>query len=204
MILPLNLAFADGSTSSSGSEILNGQVDLHTAESNVSTSVVNAEGNVAAQSSAGGNNLQVVTMNDTGVLNNQYTTSIDISANLSANVQNSGGTVTLQSQAICNGADVSTDPHITAVNSSQECDAVDPSASVNANVVNAGNDVSIASTAMGNSFSEDTNATQMPTQNYQLNQSSVNSTVNAKITNVAGNVTVNSTAMGNNAQIIGY
>ena len=205
MILPLSLAYAQTSTDAQdGSLVLNGQIDLHLSSSNVNTNLTNAAGNVTGTSAAVGNNLEVVTMNNANVTNNQFVTSVSISADQNATVTNVGGTTALQSQAICNAADVSTDPHTTAVYSSQVCDANDPSALLNATVTNAGNDVSLSSQAVGNSFSEDTNAAYMPTQNYQTNASNIASTVNAKVTNVSGNVTVNSTAIGNNAQIVQY
>lgn len=202
MILPLNLACAQ--TSSDGSIVLNGQVDLHLSASNVNTSITNVAGNVTGTSSSAGNNLEVVTMNDSTVSNSQYVTSVSIAADQNANVQNTGGTVTLQSQALCNAADVSTDPHTTAVTSTQTCYANDPSSLLNANVLNAGNDTSLSSTSVGNSFSEDTNAAYMPTTNQQMNASSIASTVNATVKNVAGNVTVSSSSVGNNAQIVQY
>lgn len=170
----------------------------------MNTNIANIAGNVTGTSAAVGNNLQVVTMNDSNVTNNQYTTSVSISADQNATVANTGGTVDLQSQAICNAADVSTDPHTTAVYSNQNCQANDPSALLNASVTNAGNDVSLASTAVGNTFTEDTNAAYMPTQNYQTNASNIASTVNANVKNVSGNVSVNSAAIGNNAQIVQY
>jgi hypothetical protein len=205
MILPLNLAYADGSTSTpDGTLVLNGQVDFQITSSKVNTSITNAVGNVSGSSSSVGNNLEVVTMDNANVANSQYVSGISISADQNATVQNVGGTTTLQSQAICNAADVSTDPTTTAVNSSQVCHANDPSALLNASVTNAGNDVSLSSQAVGNSFSEDTNAPSMPTQNYQNNASNIASTVNSKVTNVSGNVTVNSSAIGNNAQIVQY
>jgi hypothetical protein len=204
-ILPLNLACAQASNSTpDGSLVLNGQIDFHVTSSNVNTSVTNAAGNVSGSSASVGNNLEVVTMDNATVNNNQYVSSVSISADQNADVKNVGGTVTLQSQAICNAADVSTDPHSTTVTSTQECQANDPSALLNATVTNAGNDVSLSSQAVGNSFSEDTNAASMPTQNTQINESNIASTVNAKVTNVQGNVSVNSTAIGNNAQIVQY
>jgi hypothetical protein len=203
-ILPLSLACAQTSNNSDGSIVLNGQIDLHLSSSNVNTSITNAAGNVSGTSAAVGNNLEVVTMNNANVSNNQYVSSVSISADQNATVKNTGGMVTLESQAICNAADVSTDPHTTAVASQQECQANDPSALLNATVTNAGNDVSLSSQAVGNSFSEDTNAAYMPTQNTQLNASNIASTVNSKVTNVQGNVTVNSAAIGNNAQIVQY
>jgi hypothetical protein len=202
LILPLNLAYADGSTS--GSNVLNGQIDLQLSSSHLNTSVSNSPGNVANASSAVGNNVEVVTMDNTNVTNSQYVGNVSINADQNANVQNIGGTVSLSSQAACNAADVSTDPHTAAIYSNQTCNASDPSALLNANVANINNDVSLSSQAIGNSFSEDTNAQYMPVQNYQTNSASIASTVNSKVTNVNGNITINSTAVGNNAQIVQY
>ena len=203
-ILPLSLAFADGSTNGTGSNVLNGQIDFQVTSSNLNTNISTVNGSVANTSSAVGNNLEVVTMDNTVVTNNQYVSGVSISADQTANVNAVAGTVNLQSQAICNAADVSTDPHTTSVTSDQECQASDPSALLNAKVVNAGDDTTLASQAVGNSFSMDTNAAYMPVQNQQLNNAATASTVNSTVKNVNGNVTVNSTAIGNNAQIVQY
>ena len=200
----MSLAYADGSTSPASSDILNGQVDFHVAQSNLNVDTTNVAGNVSQQSVAGGNAVEIVTMSNTEVTNNQYVSSVDVGSAMNANISNTGGTVSLSSQAICNSASVSMDPTSTNVYSNQECDAKDPSATLNASVVNAGNDVSLASAAVGNSFEEDTNALHGAVQNYQINESSVNSDVNGAVTNVNGNVTTTSTAIGNTAQIIHY
>ena len=149
LILPANLACAQ--QNNDVANILNGQIDLKSDVSNLNTQISNVAGNVNATSTAGGNNVEVFTMNNTNVLNKQFVGSgADIVATQNADVQNAGGTVTLQSQAICNAADVSTDPHTTAVTSDQECQANDPSALLNAKVVNAGDDTTLASQAVGN------------------------------------------------------
>jgi hypothetical protein len=206
LILPMNLAFADGSNSAPApqSNILNGQLDFHVTNATLDTNVTGAAGNVSAASVAGGNAVDITTMSNTNVDNSQYVTSVDISANQSANVHNVNGEVDLQSQAVCNSASISMDPTSTNVASKQECDAVDPSASVTANVANIGNDVSISSTAVGNTFEEDTNAKYGNVATQQLNQSNMYSTVNANVANVAGNVSLTSTAIGNTAQIVHY
>jgi len=201
-ILPLSLACAQ--TSTDGSIVLNGQVDLKTTFSIANTNIGNIAGNVNGSSGSTGNNLEVVTMNNANVSNSQFVGGVSISADQNATVQNTGGTVTLQSQALCNAADVSTDPHTTAVNSTQTCYANDPAALLNASVTNAGNDVSLSSQGVGNSFSMDTNAAYMPVQNAQMNMSNVASTVNSTVKNVAGNVTVSSSSVGNTAQIVQY
>jgi hypothetical protein len=202
MTLPLSLAYAGQSTDSS--DILNGQVDFHVDHTNLNLDVTDAAGNVSGTSVAGGNAVDITTMNNTNVTNNQYVSSVSVSSDLNANVANTGGTVDLQSQAVCNSAGVSTDPAYTNVYSQQECDAQDPSASLNANLQNIGNDVSLASTAVGNSFEEDTNAKYSNIQNYQINNSNINATTNANIVNVNGNVDASATAIGNTAQIIHY
>ncbi|HTQ13776.1 MAG TPA: hypothetical protein VMH86_07865 [Rhizomicrobium sp.] len=200
-ILPLSLAYAGGS---SESNILNGQVDFHTAQSTLNVDTSNVAGNVAQQSVAGGNAVDITTMNNTEVTNNQYVSSVDVSSHMNANVTNTGGTVSLSSQAVCNSAGVSMDPTSTNVYSNQECNAVDPSSTLNASVYNAGNDVSLASAAIGNSFEEDTNAKHGAVQNYQINNSNVSSAVNGSVVNVNGNVTATSAAIGNTAQIVHY
>ena len=203
LTLPASLACAG--ESNDVSNILNGQVNLQSDISKVNTQVQNVVGNVDGTSTAGGNNVQIYTMNDTNVLNKQYVgPSADIVSIQNADVENAGGTVTLQSQAICNGADISTDPHNVNVKSSQDCNATDPYAQLNANVVNAGNDTSLAAVAVGNTFSEDTNAPNSNIITRQTNNSTEEAVVNSTVTNVAGNVSVNGTAIGNNAQIIHY
>jgi hypothetical protein len=167
MILPLNLAFADGSTSGTGSNVLNGQIDFQVTSSNLNTNVSTVNGSVSNASSAVGNNLEVVTMDNTVVTNNQYVSGVSISADQTANVNAVSGSVNLQSQAICNAADVSTDPHVAAVSSNQVCNANDPSSYLAANVSNVGNGVTLGAQSIGNSFSEDTNAATMPVQNIQ-------------------------------------
>ncbi len=184
--------------------ILNGQVNLHVAVSKVDTEIMNVEGDADAQSVAAGNVLDVTTMNDTYVVNNQYATSVNISSTMNTSVQNVQGSVGIQSQALCNGANISTDPITTSVTSYQECEAKDPSSTVNAFVQNVKGDTSIASSALGNTFSADSNAPNMPVDTTQINRSSVYSTVNANVYNVLGSVGVSSAAIGNNAQVIHY
>ena len=137
--------------------------------------------------------------------NNQFVGSgADIVAIQNANVQNVGGTVDLQSQAVCNGADISTDPSDVNVKSNQVCDATDPYADLNANVSNVNNSVALGSTAVGNSFSEDTNAPNTNIVTRQTNNSFEDAVVNSTVSNVNGNVSVSASAIGNNAQIIHY
>ncbi|HEY1711167.1 MAG TPA: hypothetical protein VGG10_23070 [Rhizomicrobium sp.] len=205
-ILAGTSAFADGSTSPlNGSIILNSQTQLHTVESNVSTEAMNVNtGDFAAQSIAGGNAVDITTMQDTNVTNSQYTSSIDIGASLSANVKNVYGDATLSSQAFCNNASVSTDPTTTVVYSQQECQAQDPSASLSATVQNVGGGLSSSAVSLGNNFEEDTNAPNAPVQNYQLNASNVSAINNTNAYNVQGSVSIVGQAIGNNAQIVHY
>src|SRR5580692_1405154 len=111
LTLPLSQAYADGSTNQTGSDVLNGQVDLQLSSSQLNTNINNAAGNVNNASTAVGNNAEIVTMDNTTVTNSQYVGNISISADQNASVSNVGGTVTLSSQAVCNSVDVSTDPH---------------------------------------------------------------------------------------------
>ena len=192
-------------TSTNTSNVLNGQIDLQSDIAKLNTQVTNIAGNVASSADAGGNNVQIYTMNDTNVLNTQIVgNSADIVATQNANVQNAGGTVDLQAQAICNGTDISTDPHNVNVNSYQECDATDPYAQLNANVDTAGNDTSLLATAIGNTFSEDTNAPNTNIITRQLNTSTEEAVVNSAVKNVYGNLSIGATAVGNTATIVHY
>jgi hypothetical protein len=57
---------------------------------------------------------------------------------------------------------------------------------------------------MGNAFEADSNASNMPVNNLQINHSNITATTTANVSNVAGTVSVTSAAIGNNAQIVHY
>jgi len=201
-ILPLSLACADGSNDQS--DIVNGQITFSDSISHVNVDVGNVWGDVNAQSVAGGNSLDVTTMNDTNLTNNQYTQAGSIAADLNANARQVSGDVDLSAQAFCNNASVSTDPNNVSVYSAQECHASDPSTAVNATVQDVAGNVSVSGSSIGNSFEEDTNAPNAQVQNYQLNDSQLAATVNASVWNVKGSVDISGAAIGNSAQIIHY
>lgn len=203
-ILPLSLACAAGSTDTTGSNILNGQVNFNASVSTLNTSAYSMGGDVVGQSVAGGNAVDITTMNDTHVTNNQYNKSTTIDSTINAGVGNIGGSVGFSSQAVCNSAGVSTDPTVTAVNSNQECRSIDPSSTINANIAHVGGDIGLASHAVGNTFEADSNASNMPVTTNQINSSFVHSKVNANVANVGGGLSASSAAIANNAQIIHY
>ncbi len=200
MLVP---AFA-GNTSDTGSQILNGQIALHTSISTLQTVIDNVGQDVGVQSVAAGNVLDVTTMNDTHVSNDQYTSTVDISSDLGARVTNVGGDVGITGQAVCNSAGISTDPTITAITSKQQCDAVDPTSRAYVDATGVGGSFSLANSALGNSFEADSNASNMPVDTTQINHSNVNAVTTANVSNVAGTVSVTSAAIGNNAQIVHY
>jgi hypothetical protein len=202
-ILPLMPAFAADS-SDTGSQILNGQVNLDRVTSTLTTTVANVGGDVSVQSAAAGNVLDVTTMNDTTVNTNQYAASSEIGSYLGAAVTNVSGSVAVTGQAICNSAAVSSDPTLTAVNNTQVCNARDPSSTVYVDAANIGGSVSIANSAIGNTFEADSNATSMPISNTQVNTSASVAATTANVKNVSGTVAVGSTAVGNSAQIVHY
>jgi hypothetical protein len=202
LIIRLNPAFAGDSTS--GSVILNGQVDLHTGISTLNTTILNVHGDTGIQSTAGGNAVDITTMNNTSVDSSQYTSSVDIFSDLGAQVTNVDGSVGVQGQAICNSAQVSTDPSYTNVNSSQECRAIDPTSAANVAATNVSGDFSLANTAAGNSFEEDTNAPNANITTQQMNASNTLANTTANVMNVGGTVSVTSTSIGNTAQIVHY
>ena len=159
---------------------------------------------MGVQSVAAGNVVDITTMNDTHVTNNQYVSSVDISSDLGARVTNVGGDVAIQGQAVCNSASVSTDPIVTAINSTQVCNAVDPTSMAYVDAANINGSFSLANSAVGNSFEADSNASNMPVSTTQVNTSNVNAKTTANVSNVAGTVSVTSAAIGNNAQIVHY
>lgn len=198
------LSQAYAGSSSEGSQVLNGQVDLHTSISTLQTTIDRTGSSVGVQSVAAGNALDVTTMNDTHVTNNQYVSSVDISSDLGARVTNVGGDAAIQSQAVCNSASISTDPNVTAIKSTQQCDAVDPASRAYVDASNIGGSFSLANSAIANTFEADSNARNMPVDNTQINHSNVNAATTAHVSNVAGTVSVTSAAIGNNAQILHY
>jgi hypothetical protein len=202
-ILPISLACAGGSIDD-GSNILNNQINFSNSISHVNVDVGDVWGDVSAQSVAGGNSLDVTTLNDTTLTNTQYNQSGAIAADLNASVRQVSGDVDLSAQAFCNSASISSDPNNVSVYSSQECHAADPSTDVNAAVQDVAGNVSVSGSSIGNSFEEDTNAPNANVQNNQLNDSNLAATVNASVWSVKGSVSVAGAAIGNSAQIIHY
>lgn len=197
-------AFADSSNDGGVSNILNGQVNLTNQTATLNLNSTNVQGNITGAAVSGGNAIDITTMNNTNVNNNQYVSTSNIDADTYANLNNVGGTTDLSSQSVCNSASISMDPTSTNVDSTQECKAVDPSATLTANVSNTNNDVSLATTAVSNTFEEDTNAPYGNVANYQINHSAVNASTTATTSNVGGNLTATATAIGNTGQIIHY
>lgn len=184
--------------------ILNGQVDFNVSLSKANVNVEDVGGNAVGQSVAGSNVVDITTMQDTKVNNQQYSTSSLVSSELNVNANNVGGSVGYQSQSVCNSANVSTDPTTTDVYSNQECRAQDPTSTLNAGITNVKGDVSLATSSLGNNFEEDTNAPNAPVETYQINSSATYSNVNANVANIGGSVSTTSAAIGNNSQIVHY
>lgn len=190
---------------SMGSHILNNQINLQNNWSNMNASVDTVGGDVVAQGSAGGNLVDITTMNNTRVLNSQIVgPAANIGSNINLDTNNVWGSVGIQNQVLCNGASVSTDPILTAVNSNQECHATDPYSSIKTNISNLAGNAVIMGSALGNSFEADSNAPNMPIFSRQLNNSGVVSNVNSNIFNAGGSVGLSSSAIGNTSQIIHY
>ena len=200
--MPLAPAMAD---SAIGSQIMNGQINLQTNWSNLNGSVDTVGGDVVAQGSAAGNMVDITTMNDTRVQNSQIVgPQANIGSNVNMDANNVWGSVGVSSQALCNGAQVSTDPILTKVNSYQECNARDPYSSINTNITNVAGNAVVQGSAIANSFEADSNAPNMPIHSTQLNNSIVSSTINANAYNIGGSIGMSSSAIGNTSQIIHY
>jgi len=203
VMLVLTPAFAGNSSDPSGSQILNGQIALHTANSSLHTTIDGVGQDVGVQSVAAGNTLDVTTMNDTTVTNNQYVSSVT-----SAPISRGGDQRRRQrgdpGQAVCNSASVSTDPNITKINNTQQCDAIDPTSGTYVYADGVGGSLSVTNLAAGNTLERTPNASNMPVNNLQINHANVNAMTTATVSNVGGSVSVSSAAIGNSAQIIHY
>jgi hypothetical protein len=201
--LSTSLAYAGGT--SSGSNIINGQINLQSQFSNLTGNVDTIQGDAVVQGAAAGNLIDITTMNNTRVQNSQMVgPNAAIDSNVTTNVSNVFGSTSVSNQAICNGAGVSTDPTLTAVNSVQKCTASDPSAAMHTNISNIAGDAVIQNSALGNSLEADSNAPNMPIVSRQMNNSMEASTVHANVSNVGGSTSLTSSAVGNTAQVIHY
>jgi len=188
-----------------GSQILNNQINLDNNWSNLHASVGTVGGDVAVQGAAGGNLIDITTMNDTKVFNNQNVgPNASIGSNITLGANNVWGSVGVQNQVICNGASVSTDPVLTSVHSNQECHAADPYSQINTNIFNVAGNVVVQGSALANSFEADSNAPNMPIMTRQINTSGSVSNVTAGVLNTGGSIGISSSAIGNTAQIIHY
>jgi hypothetical protein len=188
-----------------GSTILNNQVNLQTNWSALNGSVDTVGGDVVIQGNAASNQVDVTTMNDTRVLNNQVVGSnATVGSSVAVDVNNVWGSVGVSNQVICNGASVSTDPILTAVTSNQDCHAKDPYSGINTNISNIGGNAIVQGLALGNKLETDSNAPNFPVISRQLNTSGVVSNANANIFNAAGTVGLSSSAIGNSAQVLHY
>ena len=169
--------WSDPTQSGTGSQIQNNQINLQTNWSNLNASVDTVGGDVVAQGTAAGNMVDVTTMNDTRVSNNQIVgPNATIGSNVALDVNNAWGSVGITNQVSCNSANVSTDPVMTQVKSNQVC----------------------------NSFEADSNAPNFPIVSRQINNSASVSNVNANVFNAAGSVGLSSSAVGNTSQVIHY
>ena len=196
----------DGSyAGGSGSMINNSQVNLQTNWSNLNGSVDTIVGDAVVQGAAGGNLMDITTMNNTMVNNSQIVGPLSsIGSDINIGVNNIGGSVGVQNQVLCNGVSVSTDPSFASTHSYQECNSADPSSLINAKVTNIAGDAVFQGSALGNTFEADSNAASMPIWNKQISNGTVASTVNAKVYNIGGSTSLSSSAIGNTGQIIHY
>ena len=195
----------DSGSQASGSQIVNGQVNLQNNWSNLNGSFNTVGGDAVAQGSAAGNTIDITTMNNTNVFNKQIVTSnAAIGSNVNVDATNVWGSVGIQSQTLCNGASISTDPTLTQVNSTQKCNASDTFSAINSNVSNVAGNATFMGSSIANSFEADSNAPNMPIMTKQVNSSGVVSNVNANVFNVAGSAGMSSSAIGNSSTVIHY
>ncbi|HEY5337028.1 MAG TPA: hypothetical protein VIJ85_02400 [Rhizomicrobium sp.] len=206
LTLTLTSAYADGSNNSDGgaSNVLNGQVNLNTQQATLNMSSNGVVGVVSGAAMAGGNAIDIATMNNTNIYNNQYVGGVNIGADAYANIANTAGEVQLQSQSVCNSAGIAMDSASTSVSNTQNCSATDTSATLHANVSNTLNDATLATTAVGNTIEEETNAPSGSISNSQTNHSSMFAGTTVRASNIDGNLSASATAIGNTGQITHY
>jgi len=188
-----------------GSLTVNDQINTQTNWSNLSGVVDTVGGNVVAQGAAAGNLVDIMTMDNTRVFNNQIVGSgATIGSNVMMDANNVWGSVGVNNQSLCNGASVSTDPVLTAVKNNQECHASDPYTGTSAFVTNIAGNAVFQGSAIGNTFEADSNAANFPVFNRQLNTSGVISNMAVNAFNVGGTVGMSSSAIGNTSRVIHY
>jgi len=214
MIAPVTSAFAqeygtwnDNSLyqGAIGSLVINDQINTQTNWSNLSGVVDTVGGDVVAQGAAAGNIVDVITMDNTRVFNNQIVSSqATIGSNVVMDANNVWGSVGVNNTSLCNGASVSTDPVLTSVNSYQECGAKDPYTGTSAFVTNIAGNAVFQNSAISNSFEADSNAPNFPVFNKQINNSSAISNMAVDAFNVGGTVGMSSSAIGNTSRVIHY
>ena len=196
---------AQGGANASGSNIVNGQINLQNTWSNLNGSIDTAGSDATAQGAAAGNLVDITTMNNTRVQNSQIVGSgASIGSNVNVDVNNVWGNATVANQVVCNGASVSTDPTYASTNNFQKCSAADPFSGITTNISNVAGNAIVQGSALGNSFEADSNAPNMPIMSKQINNSGVTSNINANLYNVGGTATLSSSAIGNTSQIIHY
>jgi hypothetical protein len=194
-----------GSPTSSGSNIVNGQINLQTNWSNLTGSIDTTGSDATATGAAAGNLIDITTMNNTRVNNSQIVgAGSSIGSNVNVDVNNVWGNASVGNQVVCNGASVSTDPTYASTKNYQECNAADPFSGINTNISNVAGNAIVQGSSLGNTFEADSNAPNMPIMSKQINNSANVSNINANLYNVGGTATLSSSAIGNTSQIIHY
>lgn len=194
-----------GGVGASGSNIINGQINLQNNWSNLSGSIDTTGSNATVAGAAAGNLVDITTMNNTRVKNSQIVgAGASIGSNVNVDVNNVWGNAAVGNQVICNGASVSTDPTFASTRNYQECNAADPYSGITTNISNVAGNAVVQGSTLGNTFEADSNAPNMPIRSKQINNSGVTSNVNANLTNIGGTATLSSSAIGNTSQIIHY
>jgi hypothetical protein len=189
----------------SGSNIVNGQINLQNNWSNLTGSIDTTGSDATVMGAAAGNLVDITTMNNTRVQNSQIVGSgASIGSNVNVDVNNVWGNATVANQVVCNGASVSTDPTYASTNNFQKCSAADPFSGITTNISNVAGNAIVQGSSLGNSFEADSNAPNMPIMSRQINNSGVTSNINANLYNVGGTATLSSSAIGNTSQIIHY
>ena len=197
--------WAAGGPNASGSNIVNGQINLQTNWSNLTGSIDTTGGDATATGAAAGNLIDITTMNNTTVKNAQIVGySSSVGSNVAVDMNNVWGNAGVGNQAVCNGASVSTDPTYASTQNFQKCNASSTYSGITTNISNVAGNAVVQGAAIANTFEADSNAPNMPILSKQINTSGVTSNINTNLYNVGGTASLSSSAIGNSSQIIHY
>lgn len=194
-------------------DVVNGQLNLGHALSDLNITAYDIGGDLAGTSAAIGNSFSA-DLADHSTVDNYQRVSANVVATLDANVSDVDGDVDLTAAAVANTASVHSHGGIPCPNDPEDCpelraelelingqqvDYVDPAAFLNVNASGVGN-LNATAAAIGNSLSVEAGGVANSIQSYQQIAGPTGSMLNANISG-ASNVNLTSAAVANTVSI---